>query len=147
MTGLTPIYLILLGCLMGVLSGLCGIGGGIVVVPGLVLLLGLDAKMAIGTSLAVIVPVAISGLIKHRSAGHVDLQAAALIAVGGILTAWLGAWLADRLPADTLKRLFGAIVAVIGLYMALSPAKAKPAAPATVAAAAAEPAPAETVEK
>ena len=65
------VYAGLIGLIGGVTSGLFGVGGGVVMVPAMMLLLNLDIKPAIGTSLAVIVPTALMGTLKHHDLGHV----------------------------------------------------------------------------
>lgn len=113
-------YLILLGLGVGVLSGLLGIGGGVVLVPVLTIVFGVKIHHAIGISLAAIIPTACSGLCKHYFANNFnsdDLKMAALIVVGGIGGSVLGAMLASALPAPILKRVFGLLMIVIGLNM------------------------------
>lgn len=118
-----------IGATMGLLSGLLGIGGGVVAVPLLMLAAGMDAKMAMGTSLAVIIPVAISGSIKQFRQGNLRLKAAALIAFSGIFAAYLGAYLNHRLPTQWLEGIFGAFLLFISFKMLL-PKRAAPPAPA-----------------
>ncbi len=106
-----------IGLVSGVISGLCGVGGGIIMVPAMVFLLKLDTKIAIGTSLAVIIPTAISGTVKHYNQGNVDLKIAALLIPTAILGAWLGAQFAESLPQATLKRVFGGLLLLVGVKM------------------------------
>ncbi len=110
---------LLIGGLMGTLSGLLGIGGGIVAVPLLMFLMGMDAKLAMGTSLAVIVPVAISGSIKQCRQKNVNLKAAGLIALSGMFAAYLGAYLNHQLSSVWLERIFGAFLLLISAKMLL----------------------------
>jgi uncharacterized membrane protein YfcA len=129
-----------LGAAAGLLSGLLGIGGGILMVPALVLLLGLEMKTAVGTSLAVIVPMALAGAGSHLwKGGALDWRIVAAMAAAGIGCAVLGNWLAHVLPALTLKRLFGVLMLVAGLRMML----ARPSAPPPPADAESAPADAE----
>jgi len=110
------IGLVLLGVLAGVLSGLAGVGGGIIVVPALVLLFGFGQHMAQGTSLAVLIPpVGLLAMIQYYRRGEVDLRAAILIAAGLVIGAILGAKVALGLPQVTLKRLFGVILLITSL--------------------------------
>lgn len=104
-----------LGLLAGVLSGIFGIGGGVVLVPALLIFGNLEIKQAIGVSLAVIVPTALSGAVKHYHAGNIDLELSLLIAVGGVLGGLLGASLAEYLPAATLKKIYGVFLVLVGL--------------------------------
>jgi uncharacterized membrane protein YfcA len=104
------------GLVAGVASGLFGIGGGAVIVPALMLFLKFDQKLATGTSLgALLLPVALPGVIEYAQAGKVDIQTAIPLAVLLFLTAFLGARLALRLPTKIVKRLYGIFLLVIGL--------------------------------
>ncbi len=107
--------LIVLGLVAGLLSGIFGIGGGVVLVPALLIFSQLEIKQAIGVSLAVIVPTAFSGALKHYYAGNIDLQLSLLIAVGGVIGGLLGASLAQYLPAATLKKVYGVFLILVGL--------------------------------
>ncbi len=116
-----PIALVaLIGLVGGVLSGLFGIGGGLVVVPGLVLLVGFPIAKAAGTSLAaLLLPVGLLGALEYFRAGHVDIPAAAILAVGLLLGAYFGARIGTSLPPDIAQRAFGIFLAVVGLRLAL----------------------------
>lgn len=100
----------LLGVLVGVFSGLFGVGGGIIMVPFLVLLAGYGQHMAQGISLAAIIPTALVGSLEYLKKGNVDLLAAAALAVGSIPGAHYGAALAQRLPQATLRTLFALLM-------------------------------------
>ena len=89
------LILIIIGVCAGIISGLLGLGGGVFLVPALLLFLDMSIHKAIGISLAVIVPTALSGALKHYHLGNVDLRVAALVAVGGIVGGFLGAILAN----------------------------------------------------
>ena len=82
--------IVAVGMIAGFTSGLFGVGGGIVIVPALVLLAGFDQKLATGTSLTAIVPIAISGIVGYAIDGEVDFAAAACIAVGAVVGAVIG---------------------------------------------------------
>lgn len=114
------IYLIagLIGIVSGVISGLLGVGGGIVMVPAMIALMKVDAKIAIGTSLAVIVPTAMMGTYKHFIQENVDWRVFLMLAPLAIVGGYCGAHLAEQLPDATLKRLFGIFVIVVGVRMA-----------------------------
>lgn len=111
------LILVCIGLLSGFLSGMLGIGGGIIIVPLVIMLFGLSAHQAIAVSLAVIVPTAIAGSLKHYSAGNIDLKFALLIAIGAVSGAYLGASVANMLPGETLKKILGATLVLIGLNM------------------------------
>jgi len=110
----------LIGLVGGVLSGLFGIGGGLVIVPGLILLAGMTAKQAAGTSLAaLLLPVGILGAMEYWRAGHVDVRMALLVAIGLLVGAFIGARLAIGLPNELLQRAFGVLLVLVGLRLAL----------------------------
>lgn len=108
-----------LGLAAGVLSALMGVGGGVIMVPAMVLLLGLDQHTAEGTSLLVIVPTALVGAWRHSNHGYTDWRLGLLIGIGGIAGALLGAQAALALPAATLQRLFAVFLGVMGVRMLL----------------------------
>lgn len=112
--------LAVVGAIGGLLSGLFGVGGGIVMVPLLILLAGMDQRRASATSLAAIVPTAVAGSITYFANGQVDLVAAALVAVGGIVGGWIGARLLARLPLEWLRWLFIALLVVVAIRLAVA---------------------------
>lgn len=95
-----------IGLLGGMASGLFGVGGGAVIVPMLMFFKKFEIHLAIGTSLAVIIPTALASVIKHAQAGNVDWKVAGMIAVFSIVGAWAGALLCLRLDAVILRRAF-----------------------------------------
>jgi uncharacterized membrane protein YfcA len=95
------------GLAIGVLSGLTGVGGGVFIVPTLVLGFGLAQRVAQGTSLLAILPTAAVGAITYHRHGNVDIRAAGWIAVAGVPAALVGAALALWLPVRVLAGLFG----------------------------------------
>lgn len=101
----------------GVLSGIFGIGGGVLIVPALVYGLGFSQQLATGTSLAILLPpVGIAAVMEYYRHGHVNFQAALIIAVMVIVGSWLGARIAVGLDARTLRILFGVFLIVLGCY-------------------------------
>ena len=105
-----------IGLLAGVLSGLFGIGGGIVIVPLLILLVGLTTTQAAGTSLAaLLLPVGALGALEYWRGGFVDLGFAAILALGLLIGAYLGARLGISLPVETVQRAFGVLLVVVGV--------------------------------
>jgi len=105
-----------IGLLAGVLSGLFGIGGGIVVVPMLILLVGFTTTQAAGTSLAaLLLPVGALGALEYWRGGYVDLRLAAVLAVGLLLGAYLGARLGISLPVEAVQRSFGVLLVIVGI--------------------------------
>ena len=104
---MTGPWLILVGAAAGVFSGLFGIGGGIIIVPSLILLAGFPLVKATGTSLAaILLPVGILGVIAYYRAKIIDLRASAYIAAGLLMSVALGAWLANKLPVDIMGKFF-----------------------------------------
>ena len=106
----------LIGLAAGVLSGLFGIGGGVIIVPLLVLLLGFTAQQAAGTSLAaLLLPVGLFGAIQYLHAGQVNIANAALLAVGLLIGVYLGARLGLSLSSEVVERAFGVLLLTIGI--------------------------------
>lgn len=94
----------------GALSGLFGVGGGILIVPALVLLVGFDQRLAHGTSLAAVLPIAAAGLIGYATDDKVDWPVAAFLAVGAIAGAVLGVRALQRLPLRALGLAFAGLM-------------------------------------
>ncbi len=110
--------LLAIGVGAGVLSGLFGIGGGVVIVPALILIAGMKPIMATGTSLgALLLPVGILGVWEYHRNGNVDLRASLLLALGLAAGAWFGARVAQGLEPVMLKRLFAAFLVVVAARM------------------------------
>lgn len=106
------IVLIVVGMLVGVLSGMFGIGGGTVIVPALVWL-GLSQRNAAATSTLAIVPTSISGVVSYATGGHVDWLAAALLFCGMFIGGQIGSWLLSRLPELVLRWIFVAFLVFV----------------------------------
>ncbi len=106
-----PVALLLLGIAAGILSGMFGIGGGVVIVPVLVALFSFELRPAIATSLgALMMPVALLAVITYYRAGLLNVKTSALVAVGLIIGGVFGAQLQDALSLDNLKALYGAFL-------------------------------------
>jgi uncharacterized membrane protein YfcA len=110
--------LLVIGLVVGVLTGLYGGGGGVLFVPMLLLLVGLDAHKAVGTSLAVVMLAAVAGTIKKGFDREVSLLIAMCLLVGSSLGAQLGAWLCMKLHAQRLRRAFAVVILVAALLLA-----------------------------
>ena len=119
MTPLELAELVVIGIAAGVLSGLLGIGGGLVMVPAMVLVLGFDQHVAQGTSLVVIIPAALSGSITHYRNGRVSVRQAAYVALGGVIGAGLGSLLALSVDDAVLRKLFAGFLIVVGIQIIL----------------------------
>ncbi|MGH8926077.1 MAG: sulfite exporter TauE/SafE family protein [Acidimicrobiia bacterium] len=110
---------VLIGVATGALSGLLGVGGGIVMVPSLVAF-GFSRHRANGTSLAAILLVASSGAIAFAVAGDLDWQVGVTLGIGGLVGSTLGANLMNRLHGNTLGLIFGVVLLITGLRMVLA---------------------------
>ena len=119
---MTWILLGLLGVLGGVVSGLFGVGGAIVIVPGLVLLAKLPQHAAHGTSLAALaVPLGIIvGALEYHKRGQVNLAFAAVIAVGLVIGAYFGSRLAGQMSDAMLRKAFGLFLLLISVKLLAS---------------------------
>ncbi|MCT1365539.1 MULTISPECIES: sulfite exporter TauE/SafE family protein [Microbacterium] len=119
LTWLTGIALVVVGIGTGVLAGLIGVGGGVIVVPVLMLAFGTSDLVAKGTSLLMMIPTALSGTVGNLRNRNVDLLAALLIGVSACTTTALGAWLATIVDPTVGNLLFAAYLMVIAVQMAL----------------------------
>lgn len=106
-----------IGLFTGVLSGLMGVGGGIVMVPAMIYLMGLSQKMAQGISLAAIIPVSISGTLIHARHGNVRTDVGYWLVIGGVAGGLIGAQLAQVLPNFALRAVFGLLMIILGAMM------------------------------
>jgi len=112
------ILYILLGLVAGVLGGLLGIGGGIIIIPALVLLFGLSQQQAQGTTLALMVPpIGILAAWVYYKQGNVDLKIAAFVCLGFLIGGLFGAKLATALPTGILEKVFGVALLLTAIYM------------------------------
>ncbi|MBI2824317.1 MAG: sulfite exporter TauE/SafE family protein [Planctomycetia bacterium] len=126
---LTFLLLFLFGGVVGVMSGLLGIGGGIALVPGLMWLFGFSQQEAQGTSLAVLIPpIGIFAALVYYQHNWVRLPVVAWIAVGFMLGAYLGAHLVAHVPLDWLRLGFGALLVYTGFTFVMQPRVTHPAA-------------------
>ena len=124
--------LVCLGGAAGILSGMFGIGGGLVIVPALVLILGFDIKTAIGTSLFVILlPTGLLGVLEYHKNGQLRIPAGLLVALGVFVGAYFGARLSGAISATTMKRCYALFLLTVAVYFLLSPqVERKPRVPA-----------------
>lgn len=119
MVGTYFIY-VLWGGAIGVLSGLLGLGGGVVAIPTLVWLFKLDQHQAQGTTLAMMVPpIGLLAALRYHREGHVLLPIAICGALGFVAGGYFGAGFAEKIDAVTLGRVFGILLIAIGLRMVL----------------------------
>ena len=114
----TVIILLALGLVAGFLSGLIGIGGGIVIVPVLVYLLAMDQKTAQGTTLFMfMLPIGILGVYNYYKAGHVDFKSAAIVAATFIVGSYFGSKTAIAIDTKVVKQIFAVAIILIGIKM------------------------------
>lgn len=107
--------IILIGIAAGFLSGLMGVGGGTIMIPGLVLGAHLSQHLAQGISLSVMVPTALIGAFNYYKKGHIDFKIVGLIFCGSFLGTLIGSNLAAAIPDLWLKQLFGLFAIIIGI--------------------------------
>ena len=105
--------------LAGITSGLLGVGGGLVLVPLFYYLLKMNMHLAIGTSLAIIVPTALVSALKHASEHYVDWRVVVFAAVFSIVGSFLGASISLGLDVGLLKKIFAVFLVLIALKMFL----------------------------
>jgi uncharacterized membrane protein YfcA len=116
----TVLY-VLIGATAGVLSGLLGIGGGIILVPALVLLVGLTQQNAQGTTLILLTaPFGILAALTYYQSGYADLKIAAILGVGFFFGAFFGAKIATNVPSVVLEKIFGVALLLVALKMVRS---------------------------
>lgn len=114
--------LLVLGLISGVLSGMFGIGGGIVIVPALMTFFGVEQKRAVGTSLgALLLPVGLPGVLGYYAAGELNLGAAVPVAIGLAIGALGGARIAIGLDPKTMRRLYGIFLLLVGVWFIVEP--------------------------
>lgn len=107
-----------LGLVAGVFSGLIGVGGGIIIVPALVLLFGMSQHQAQGTTLALLVPpIGLLAAWTYYKQGYVDLRIATFICIGFFLGGFVGAKIATALSSPALEKVFGIALLLISLKM------------------------------
>ena len=107
----TVILLIIVGLAAGVLSGMVGVGGGIIIVPALVIFLGFSQHQAQGTSLGLLLlPVGILAVMNYYNKGYIDIKVVAIMSIAFVLGGWLGSKLSLSMPQDTVKKIFAIVL-------------------------------------
>ena len=110
--------LLMIGLVSGIASGMFGIGGGVLIVPGLVYVLGFSQHQATGTSLAILLPpVGLAAVLEYYQHGNVDLKTAFIVAAALFAGAWLGAVFANHFKGQYLRLAFSVFVVGLGLYL------------------------------
>jgi len=113
------VMLVLVGAIGGLLSGLFGVGGGIIMVPLLVLLTSMDQRRAAATSLAAIIPAALVGSLSYLAQGEVDLLAGLYVSIGAVVGALLGTALLKRISLPWLRWMFIVLLLLVAVRMLL----------------------------
>jgi len=114
----TIVILLALGLVAGFLSGLIGIGGGIVIVPVLVYILAMDQKTAQGTTLCMfLLPIGILSVYNYNKAGNVDFKSAAIIATTFLVGSYFGSKTAIAIDTKLVKQIFAVSIILIGIKM------------------------------
>jgi uncharacterized membrane protein YfcA len=111
------IQLLIIGLVAGVAGGMFGIGGGAIMVPAMVLLLGMDQKFATGTSVAAqILPIGILAALVYYRNGNLNIKHAIIIAIGLVIGNFFGALFANQpyISSETMKKLYGLFLLLIG---------------------------------
>jgi uncharacterized membrane protein YfcA len=110
----TIILLIIVGLLAGVLSGLVGLGGGVIIVPALIFLLGFSQHQAQGTSLGILLlPAGIFAVMNYYKKGFIDIKVVLLLFAGFLVGGYLGSTISLNLPESTLKKVFAVALILI----------------------------------
>ncbi|HCL07089.1 MAG TPA: permease [Chitinophagaceae bacterium] len=118
MSANTIILLILIGLAAGFLSGLVGIGGGIIIVPALVLLLGFTQKQAQGTSLGImLLPIGILAVIQYYKQGYINVNYVLIVALAFVAGGFLGSKLSLSLSDERMKKVFAVVLFIISVKM------------------------------
>lgn len=116
----TIIILLFIGLAAGILSGVVGVGGGIVIVPALVFFCSMSQHQAQGTSLAVLLlPVGALAVYSYYKQGLVDLQATLIIAAAFLIGGFIGSRISIAMDEDTVKKVFGVLLLIIAIKMIL----------------------------
>jgi uncharacterized protein len=115
------ILLIVLGVTAGILSGLIGIGGGIIIIPALIFIFGFSQHQAQGTTLALMVPpIGILAAWTYYRQGLVDLHAVLFICIGFVAGSFLGAKVATGVSSAVMEKIFGVALLLLSLKMILA---------------------------
>ncbi len=118
LTSRCALLLTLVGLATGFLSGMFGVGGGVVIVPALVIFSGMPIHRAVGTSLLVIVLISISGVLSHFLAGRgISLEVTGLFVFGGILGLAISHLVSKRISGSMLQKVFAAGIVVVAIFM------------------------------
>ena len=110
------ITLAFIGIIVGVLSSISGLGGGFMIVP-LLIFLGREAKLAVGTSFVFILVVAISSIIAHYRLGNVDIKTGLMLGLGGVVGAQIGPQILQHVSEQNFKRVFSVLLVITAVWI------------------------------
>jgi hypothetical protein len=117
LTVIGAVSLVLIGLLTGILAGLLGVGGGIIMVPVMVVAFGIPAAVAKGTSLLVIVPTALMGTWRNRTKKNADMRVATILGLAGVVSAFLGGMISVGMSESLSNALFAALLILVAIRM------------------------------
>jgi uncharacterized protein len=115
----TILWIVAAGIGVGIVSAIFGVGGGSVMIPFMVLVLGMGQHVAEGTSLLVVVPTSIAGVIAHRKSRYVSMRNFLALGLAGVVGAIIGARAALLLDGEQLRRFFALFLAAVGVNLFL----------------------------
>tara|TARA_Y100000590_G_scaffold117288_1_gene134055 strand:- start:222 stop:575 length:354 start_codon:yes stop_codon:yes gene_type:complete len=110
------ITLAFIGIIVGILSSISGLGGGFMIVP-LLIFLGREAKLAVGTSFVFILVVAISSIIAHYRLGNVDIKTGLMLGLGGVVGAQIGPQILQHVSEQNFKRIFSVLLVITAVWI------------------------------
>ena len=125
LNGLVGLGLLALGLVMGVASGLFGIGGGVIAVPAFIAIFGISDLVAKGTSLLVMIPTGVSGTIANARAGMVDVRSGLVVGISATAASFAGVALAFALPPALSSALFAALLLLAAVQLAIKALRAR----------------------
>jgi len=108
------------GMASGFVGGLFGVGGGVVMVPAMIFILKMETKLAVGTSMAIVIFTAITATTKHAMNGNVDWKTALPFIPAAVIGGYLGAMAVQHVSGDQLKRAFGGLLLVVGMRLLIA---------------------------
>ena len=114
----TIIMLLVVGLAAGMMAGLVGVGGGVIIIPALVYILGFTQKEAQGTSLGILLlPVGILAVVNYYKQGYIDIKAVIIISLAFVIGGFFGSKLALSMSQETLRKVFGTLLLVLAIKM------------------------------
>ena len=114
----TIIILVIIGVAAGILSGLVGVGGGLIIVPALVYFVAFSQKEAQGTSLGILLlPVGILAVMQYYQKGYIDIKVVLIVSAGFLIGGWFGSKMAVALPVGIIKKIFAIFMLITAIKM------------------------------